>query len=146
MILNKKYNIKVIAIFIFCCFSYGQSLSSDNYKTTLRMKLEIDKKPALYLDEPLSADLEKIHKACKVYIYLHERKSDSEMIQHSGNEIKMSVEKMKKKVNKALYIILYIPLNFESPYLSRYVPPTVFHAEFESAVKNSQILEPGSKT
>ena len=98
MILNKKYNIKVIAIFIFCCFSYGQSLSSDNYKTTLRMKLEIDKNPALYLDEPLSADLEKIHKACKVYIYLHERKSDSEMIQHSGNEIKMSVERMKKKV------------------------------------------------
>ena len=61
------------------------------------MKLAIDKNPALYLDEPLSADLEKIHKACKVYIYLYERKSDSEMIQLSGNEIKMTVEKMNKK-------------------------------------------------
>ena len=62
------------------------------------MKLAIDKNPALYLDEPLSADLEKIHKACKVYIYLYERKSDSEMIQLSGNEIKMTVEKMNKKI------------------------------------------------
>ena len=94
MILNRKNNYKLIAIFIFCSFSYSQSLSSDNYKTSLRMKLAIDKNPALYLDEPLSADLEKIHKACKVYIYLYERKSDSEMIQLSGNEIKLSVEKM----------------------------------------------------
>ena len=98
MTLNRKNNYKLIAIFIFCSFSYSQSLSSDNYKTSLRMKLAIDKNPALYLDEPLSADLEKIHKACKVYIYLYERKSDREMIQLSENEIKMSVEKINKKI------------------------------------------------
>ena len=98
MKLNKKNNIKFLAILTFFCLSYGQSLSTDNYKTTLRMKLAIDKNPALYLDEPLSADLEKIYKACKVYIYLNEKKSDKELIHLSENEIKMSVEKMNKKI------------------------------------------------
>ena len=98
MKLNRKNNINFLAILTFFSLSYGQSLSTDNYKTTLRMKLAIDKNPALYLDEPLSADLEKIHKACKVYIYLNEKKSDRELIQLSGNEIKMSVEKMNKKI------------------------------------------------
>ena len=102
IILNKLSNIRPIITFILLCvlssLSYSQSLATNDYNATLRMKLAIDKNPALYLDEPISADLEKIHKSCKVYIYLYEKKSDIELVQLGGNEVKMNVEKMKKKI------------------------------------------------
>ena len=100
--LNKLSKISPIITFILLCvlssLSYSQSLATNDYNATLRMKLAIDKNPALYLDEPISADLEKIHKSCKVYIYLYEKKSDIELVQLGGNEVKMNVEKMKKKI------------------------------------------------
>ncbi len=100
--LNKLSKIRPIITFILLCvlssLSYSQSLATNDYNATLRMKLAIDKNPALYLDEPISADLEKIHKSCKVYIYLYEKKSDIELVQLGGNEVKMNVEKMKKKI------------------------------------------------
>ena len=100
--MNKLSNIRPIITFILICvlsnFSYSQSLTTNDYNVTLRMKLAIDKNPALYLDEPISADLEKIHKSCKVYIYLYEKKSDIELVQLGGNEVKINVEKMKKKI------------------------------------------------
>ena len=81
IILNKFSKIRPIITFTLLCvlsnFSYSQS---NDYNATLRMKLAIDKNPALYLDEPISADLEKIHKSCKVYIYLYEKKSDIDLI------------------------------------------------------------------
>ena len=99
IILNKFSKIRPIITFILLCvlsnFSYSQS---NDYNATLRMKLAIDKNPALYLDEPISADLEKIHKSCKVYIYLYEKKSDIDLVKLGGNEVKMNVEKMKKKI------------------------------------------------
>ena len=102
IILNKLSNIRPIITFILLCFLsnfyYVQSLTAEDYNATLRMKLAIDKNPALYLDEPISADLEKIHKSCKVYIYLYEKKSDIDLIQLGGYEVKMNVEKMKKKI------------------------------------------------
>jgi hypothetical protein len=100
--LNKFSKIRPIITFILLCvlsnFSYSQSLTANDYNATLRMKLTIDKNPALYLDEPISADLEKIHKSCKVYIYLYEKKSDIDLVRLGGNEVKMNVEKMKKKI------------------------------------------------
>ena len=102
IILNKFSKIRPIVTFIILCvifnFSYSQSLATNDYNATLRMKLAIDKNPALHLDEPISADLEKIHKSCKVYIYLYEKKSDIDLVQLGGNEVKMNVEKMKKKI------------------------------------------------
>ena len=102
IILNKLSNIRPIITFILLCFLsnfyYGQSLTAKDYNATLRMKLAIDKNPALYLDEPISADLEKIHKSCKVYIFLYEKKSDIDLIQLGGYEVKINVEKMKKKI------------------------------------------------
>ena len=102
IILNKISKISPIITFILLCvlsnLSYSQSVTSNDYNATLRMKLAIDKNPALHLDEPISADLEKIHKSCKVYIYLYEKKSDIDLVQLGGNEVKMNVEKMKKKI------------------------------------------------
>ena len=65
--------------------------------TSVRIKMFIDRNPALFLDEPNSVELEKIHKASKVYIYLSEINADKEMIKLAANELQSAVDKMRKK-------------------------------------------------
>ena len=72
-------------------------IDKSNYNTSVRIKMFIDRNPALFLDEPNSVELEKIHKASKVYIYLSEINADKEMIKLAANELQSAVDKMRKK-------------------------------------------------
>jgi|TARA_B100001540_G_C15705938_1_gene596154 hypothetical protein len=99
------YKINRISYFIFVIFlisisnfaSGQKSLNTSDYKTAVRIKMLIDENPALYLDEPISVELEKIHKASKVYIYLSEIEADKELIRLAANELLLAVDEMKKK-------------------------------------------------
>ena len=99
------YKINRISYFIFVIFlisisnfaSGQKSLNTSDYKSAVRIKMLIDENPALYLDEPISVELEKIHKASKVYIYLSEIEADKDLIRLAANELLLAVDEMKKK-------------------------------------------------
>ena len=93
----KKSNLYFL-ILLSSSFISGQELiDKSNYNTSVRIKMFIDRNPALFLDEPNSVELEKIHKASKVYIYLSEINADKEMIKLAANELQSAVDKMRKK-------------------------------------------------
>ena len=67
-----KYLVAVLLIFQ---FGFTQDVNSTvAYKTVLRVKLNMDINPVLYLDEPQSAQMNKVHQSCVEYLDLYEDK------------------------------------------------------------------------
>ena len=67
-----KYLVAVLLIFQ---FGFTQDVNStEAYKTVLRMKLNMDINPVFYLDEPQSAQMNKVHQSCVEYLDLYEAK------------------------------------------------------------------------
>ena len=65
-----KYIVSFILIFQ---FGFSQDVNStEAYKTVLRMKLNMDINPVFYLDEPQSAQMNKVHQSCVEYLDLYE--------------------------------------------------------------------------
>ena len=67
-----KYLVAVLLIFQ---FGFTQDVNStEAYKTVLRVKLNMDINPVFYLDEPQSAQMNKVHQSCVEYLDLYEDK------------------------------------------------------------------------
>ena len=65
----------IVTVLLFFQFGVTQEVNSmEAYKTVLRMKLNMDINPVFYLDEPQSAQMNKVHQSCVEYLDLYEAK------------------------------------------------------------------------
>lgn len=68
----------------------------DSYKTVLRMKLNMDMEPMLYLDEPKSAQLNKVFQANIEFLDLADQKVGKPLLYSQGKIIKKEAQKFSK--------------------------------------------------
>lgn len=85
--------VKLLALFS-VLLSAQKTEPNEAYKTVLRMKLNMDKNPVLYLDELESFQLNKVHQACVEYLDLAGVKATENKLIIRGNAIKNEVEKL----------------------------------------------------
>ena len=65
----------LVAVLLFFQFGFTQEVNpTEAYKTVLRVKLNMDINPVFYLDEPQSAQMNKVHQSCVEYLDLYEAK------------------------------------------------------------------------
>lgn len=99
MNLNNFFLLSVKNLIVISFFQYpnlfGQSSIADaDYNTVLRMKHAIEEKIALYLDEPISGDYDKILQECNLYLTLAESRVSRKIIKIRIIKIKEAVKKM----------------------------------------------------
>ena len=65
----------LVAVLLFFQFGFTQEVNpTEAYKTVLRVKLNMDVNPVFYLDEPQSAQMNKVHQSCLEYLDLYDAK------------------------------------------------------------------------
>ncbi len=87
------------------------------YKTVLRMKLNMDVNPMLYLDEPKSAQMNQVHQSCVNYLDLADRKAADKKLFVQAQIIKKGAEKF-SDINYDREIPVKIKRNIRYNYFS----------------------------
>ncbi|MBN4081155.1 hypothetical protein JYT44_02190 [Caldithrix abyssi] len=85
----------VKVLVLFSGFLFAQKAEpNDAYKTVLRMKLSMDVNLVLYLDEPKSAQLNKVYQSCVEYLELADLKATEQKLNFQAAVIKERIEKI----------------------------------------------------